>query len=89
MPRCNVWFLGAALVELIAPYYPEGKNARSPFALETMLRIHFMQQWFNLSDPAMDEAAFQKLAADAKAQCPLSKALTGVPRITLKATLRP
>ena len=48
----------AALVELIAPYYPEGKNGRPPFALETMLRIHFMQQWFSLSDPAMEEAFF-------------------------------
>ena len=48
----------AALVELIAPYHPEGKNGRPPFALETMLRIHFMQQWFSLSDPAMEEAFF-------------------------------
>ena len=48
----------AVLVELIAPYYPEGKNGRPPFALETMLRIHFMQQWFSLSDPAMEEAFF-------------------------------
>ena len=32
----------AALVELIAPYYPEGKNGRPPFALETMLRVHFL-----------------------------------------------
>ena len=48
----------AALVDLIAPYYPEGKNGRPPFALETMLRIHFMQQWFSLSDPAMEEAFF-------------------------------
>ena len=47
-----------ALVELIAPYYPEGKNGRPPFALETMLRVHFMQQWFSLSDPAMEEAFF-------------------------------
>ena len=46
------------LVELIAPYYSEGKNGRPPFALQTMLRIHFMQQWFSLSDPAMEEAFF-------------------------------
>ena len=46
------------LVQLIAPYYPEGKNGRPPFALETMLRVHFMQQWFTLSDPAMEEAFF-------------------------------
>jgi IS5 family transposase len=43
----------AASVELIAPYYPEGRTGRPPFSLETMLRVHFMQQWFTLSDPAM------------------------------------
>ena len=48
----------AALVGLIAPYYPEGKTGRPPFSLMTMLRIHFMQQWFTLSDPAMEEAFF-------------------------------
>ena len=48
----------AALVELIAPYYPEGKTGRPPFSLHTMVRIHFMQQWFTLSDPAMEEAFF-------------------------------
>ena len=55
MQRVVPW---AALVELIAPYYPEGKNGRPPFALETMLRVHFIQQWFSLSDPAMEEAFF-------------------------------
>jgi len=48
----------ADLVTLIAPYYPEGKNGRPPFPLMTMLRTHFMQQWFTLSDPAMEEAFF-------------------------------
>ena len=48
----------AALVELIAPYYPEGHTGRPPFGLQTMLRTHFMQQWFSLSDPAMEEAFF-------------------------------
>jgi IS5 family transposase len=47
-----------ALEELIAPYYPEGRKGRPPFSLLTMLRIHFMQQWFTLSDPAMEEAFF-------------------------------
>ena len=46
------------MVELIAPYYPEGENGRPPFTLETMLRVHVMQQWFTLSDPAMEEAFF-------------------------------
>jgi IS5 family transposase len=48
----------SALVELIAPYYPDGKKGRPPFSLQTMLRIHFMQQWFTLSDPGMEEAFF-------------------------------
>jgi transposase, IS5 family len=46
------------LVEVIAPYCPEGKTGRPPFSLQTMLRTHFMQQWFTLSDPAMEEAFF-------------------------------
>ena len=48
----------AALVERIAPYYPEGRTGRPPFSLLTMLRIHFLQQWFTLSDPGMEEAFF-------------------------------
>lgn len=48
----------AALVELIAPYYPEGRIGQPPFGLQTMLRTHFMQQWFSLSDPVMEEAFF-------------------------------
>ena len=53
MERVVPW---AALVGLITPCAPEGKRGRPPFAVETMLRIHFMQQWFTLSDPAMEEA---------------------------------
>ncbi|GKS83084.1 OsmC family protein [Acidovorax sp. SUPP2522] len=38
--------------------------------------------------PGLDEAQFQKIAAEAKANCPLSKALASVPEITLTATLQ-
>ena len=55
MERVVPW---AVLVALIAPYYPEGRTGRPPFPLETMLRTHFLQQWFSLSDPAMEEAFF-------------------------------
>ncbi|MCM3565715.1 IS5 family transposase [Hydrogenophaga intermedia] len=50
----------AELVALIAPHAPApgAKGGRPPFAVETMLRIHFLQQWFNLSDPAMEEALY-------------------------------
>ncbi|MBN3753474.1 IS5 family transposase [Paraburkholderia sp. Tr-20389] len=44
------------LIALIEPHYPKGKTGRPPFPVATMLRIHFMQQWFSLSDPAMEEA---------------------------------
>ena len=44
------------LVELVLPYALEGKKGLPPFAVEAMLRIHFIQQWFTLSDPAMEEA---------------------------------
>ena len=46
------------LVALIEPYSPRAKTGRPPFPIETMLRIHSLQQWFSLSDPAMEEALF-------------------------------
>jgi IS5 family transposase len=46
------------LVALIEPHSPRAKTGRPPFPIQTMLRIHFMQQWFGLSDPAMEEALF-------------------------------
>jgi IS5 family transposase len=45
-----------SLVALISKHAPSGANGRPPFAVAVMLRIHFMQQWFTLSDPAMEEA---------------------------------
>ena len=44
------------LEALIVPLYPKKGNGRPPIPLGTMLRIHFMQQWFGYSDPAMEEA---------------------------------
>jgi IS5 family transposase len=41
------------LVSRVQPHAPTGKTGRPPLAVETMLRIHFMQQWFGLRDPAM------------------------------------
>lgn len=47
------------LVALIASHAPKRSTGRPPFAAETMLRIHFLQQWFGLSDLAMEEALFE------------------------------
>jgi len=43
---------------LIEPYYPKAGNGRQPVGVERMLRIYFLQQWFNLSDPAVEEALY-------------------------------
>jgi len=47
------------LLSLIAQHAPRAKTGRPPFELVTMLRIHFLQQWFGLSDLAMEEALFE------------------------------
>jgi IS5 family transposase len=46
----------ARLVALIEPYYPKASQGRQPLGLEKMLRIYFLQQWFNLSDPQAEDA---------------------------------
>jgi len=50
-----------ALLELIEPLYPKtsSKGGRPPYPLSTMLRIHLLQQWYSLSDPAMEEALIE------------------------------
>ena len=55
MDRVVPWL---RLIALIEPHYPKGKTGRPPFPIATMLRIHFVQQWFSLSDPAMEEALY-------------------------------
>jgi len=46
----------AVLVSIVEPRYPKARTGRPPFGIQTMLRIHYLQQWFSLSDPAMEEA---------------------------------
>src|SRR6266699_1047632 len=46
------------LCVLIEPHYPKPGNGRPPVGVERMLRIYFLQQWFNLSDPAVEEALY-------------------------------
>ena len=51
------------LTALIEPVYPSGEGAgRPPVGLERMLRIHFLQHWFNLADPAVEEALYDSRA---------------------------
>jgi transposase, IS5 family len=46
------------MTEAIRPYYPKAGNGRQPMALEMMLRVYFMQQWYGLSDPAMEDSLY-------------------------------
>jgi IS5 family transposase len=50
------------LCAIIEPYYPKAGNGRPPIGLERMLRLHFLQHWFNLSDPAAEEALYDSLS---------------------------
>jgi transposase, IS5 family len=46
------------LLGLIAAHYPKAGNGRQPLGMEKMLRIYFLQQWFNLSDPQAEDAIY-------------------------------
>ncbi len=51
------------LSEVIEPYYPKPQGAgRKPIGLDRMLRIHFLQHWFELSDPGAEEALYDSRA---------------------------
>jgi len=49
----------AELEALVEPHYPKAGNGRRPVGLQIMLRTYFMQQWFNLSDPGVEEALYE------------------------------
>ena len=73
------------LVGLIQPFAPMGtgvKGGRPTFAVETMLRIHFLQQWFGLSDPAMEEALH-----DTPLYCEFARLDAGMARLPDETTI--
>jgi len=59
MDRIIPW---AELESLIEPHYPKEGNGRPPVGLGMMLRIYFLQHWFNLSDPAAEEVLYDSPA---------------------------
>ncbi len=48
-----------AMLKVIEPHYPVAGRGRRPYPMESMLRVHLMQNWFSLSDPAMEEALYE------------------------------
>ncbi len=59
MDRILPW---SHLCEIVRPHYPTGDGGRPSIELERMLRIHFLQQWFNLSDPSVEEALYESVS---------------------------
>jgi IS5 family transposase len=57
MKRVVPW---TQLAQVIAPHYPRGEGGRPTQPLERMLKIHCLQQWFALSDPAAEEAIYDR-----------------------------
>uniref|UniRef100_UPI00355882ED IS5 family transposase n=1 Tax=Paraburkholderia aspalathi TaxID=1324617 RepID=UPI00355882ED len=54
--------LWTQLCEVVEPHYPKGQGGRPPVGLERMLRMHFVQHWFNLADEACEEALLDSTA---------------------------
>lgn len=52
----------AELFSVIEPHYPKGVGGRPPVGLERMLRIHFLQHWFNLADAACEDALHDSIS---------------------------
>src|SRR5262245_53682109 len=50
------------LCAVVEPFYPKRGNGRPPIGLERMLWLHFLQHWFNLSDPAVEEALYESVS---------------------------
>ena len=63
------------LTAVIEPFYPKAGNGRRPYPLETMLRIHCMQHWYNLSDGAMEDALYEIASMRLFARLSLDSAL--------------
>jgi IS5 family transposase len=61
LSQMNVVVPWAELVALVEPHYPKGETGRPPVGVERMLRIYFLQQWFDLSDPAVEDALYDSL----------------------------
>ena len=51
-----------AMCKVVAPYFPKAGNGRPPVGLERMLRMYFVQHWFNLADEACEEALLDSMA---------------------------
>ena len=61
------------LLQLLEPFYCSAERGRRPYPLQTMLRVHLMQNWFGLSDPAMEESLYEIASMRAFAKLTLAR----------------
>ena len=64
------------IIDLIEPFYAKAGNGRRPYPLETMLRIHCLQQWYSLSDESMEDALYETMSMQRFARLSLT---SGIP----------
>ena len=55
MDRAIPW---TRIIPLIVPHYPKAGRGRRPLPMETLLRVYFLQHWFNLSDPQAEDMLY-------------------------------
>jgi IS5 family transposase len=73
LPQMDQIVAWAELAAVVEPHYPKVGEAggRPPIPLERMLRVYFLQLWFNLSDPAVEEALYDSFHLPSRAKdCP-------------------
>lgn len=73
MEQVMPWSQLCALIEPVYPKGGSGEGGRPPVPLERMLRIYLLQLWFNLSDPAVEEALYDSAAMRSFAQIDLGR----------------
>ena len=82
LQEMNLLLPWTELVGLIELFAPGSKGGRPAFAVETMLRIHFLRQWFGLSDPAMEETLH-----DVSLYCEFARLDSGATRLPDESTI--
>ncbi|HIC8861867.1 TPA: IS5 family transposase [Aeromonas hydrophila] len=75
MARMEALLPWTIMLEVIEPVYPKAGNGRRPYPLDIMLRIHCMQQWYSLSDGAMEDALYEIASMRLFAKLPLDQAI--------------
>jgi IS5 family transposase len=77
LSRMNELIPWDQLEAIIEPFYPKPGSGRRPYLLSTMFRIHYMQHWYNMSDPAMEDALYEITSMRLFAGLSLDSAIPG------------